>query len=349
MRVAAVAAAAAPCRSAKAGAQRVMAATAPQRAWGASHAAVPRQPQDPQQPHAAGVQQAAAAAARPPPLAVRGRRRLPPARVTNERREILDPVAGEDKYIVVDPENPIPNPQLGPLERRIGLPYEEALFTDDVDAEAQEYWFTEPKTGWNHEKRRLRKLEEAEHGDEEDSFRYTGAAAAGRTPLSAVREGAVLSGTVTANYFYHGAQVDIGAEYDGLLPLQEEAWEDVGVALAPGTQVQVRVHRVREGPLFRFPIQLVLLDPALGELLPAPEEHQPPMDLRVLTMRPEEIAARSEGARTWTPETVFLQLESEFEYASGGDLAVVHDTPLELSAEQQAAMDAAAERLASSF
>ena len=39
MRVAAVAAAAAPCRSAKAGAQRVMAATAPQRAWGASHAA----------------------------------------------------------------------------------------------------------------------------------------------------------------------------------------------------------------------------------------------------------------------------------------------------------------------
>lgn len=51
-------------------------------------------------------------------------------------------------------------------------------------------------------------------------------------------------------------QVDIGAEYDGLLPLQEEAWEDVGVALAPGTQVQVRVHRVREGPLFRFPIQV---------------------------------------------------------------------------------------------
>ena len=67
-----------------------------------------------------------------------------------------------------------------------------------------------PAAGWNHEKRRLRKLEEAEHGDEEDSFRYTGAAAAGRTPLSAVREGAVLSGTVTANYFYHGAQVRVG-------------------------------------------------------------------------------------------------------------------------------------------
>lgn len=34
--------------------------------------------------------------------------------------------------------------QLGPLERRIGLPYEEALFLDDVDPEATDYWFTEP-------------------------------------------------------------------------------------------------------------------------------------------------------------------------------------------------------------
>ena len=42
----------------------------------------------------------------------------------------------------------MPNPQLGPLERRIGLPYEEALFEDDVDAEAEEYWFTEPAGGW---------------------------------------------------------------------------------------------------------------------------------------------------------------------------------------------------------
>lgn len=31
------------------------------------------------------------------------------------------------------------------MERAIGLPYEEALFLDDVDAEAQAYWFTEPE------------------------------------------------------------------------------------------------------------------------------------------------------------------------------------------------------------
>ncbi len=31
------------------------------------------------------------------------------------------------------------------MERTIGLPYEEALFLDDVDAEAQAYWFTEPE------------------------------------------------------------------------------------------------------------------------------------------------------------------------------------------------------------
>lgn len=46
-------------------------------------------------------------------------------------------------------------------------------------------------------------------------------------------------------------------------------------------------------------LQLVLLDPALGELLPAPEEHQPPMDLRVLTMcvaRVQDAEGRSSHA-----------------------------------------------------
>jgi hypothetical protein len=55
------------------------------------------------------------------------------------------PLDEDADYIVVDPQNPLPHPQLGALERCIGLPYEEALFADEVDAEAQEYWFTEPE------------------------------------------------------------------------------------------------------------------------------------------------------------------------------------------------------------
>ena len=40
-------------------------------------------------------------------------------------------------------------------------------------------------------------------------------------------------------------QVDIGAEWDALLPIDEEQWQEVGDSLAPGTRLQLRIHRVR--------------------------------------------------------------------------------------------------------
>lgn len=77
--------------------------------------------------------------------------------MTNEGREVKikhdwsvhEPRAGEedDEYVWVDPQNPVPRPEEGPLERRVSLPYEEALFLDEVDHEAMQYWFTEPKGG----------------------------------------------------------------------------------------------------------------------------------------------------------------------------------------------------------
>lgn len=246
-------------------------------------------------------------------------RRLPPCRVTNERRELRDPAAApdEDDYITVDPDNPVPNPQLGPLERRIGLPYEEALFEDDVDAEAEEYWFTEPADGWNTEKRRLRKLPQEELVDL-DVFAHSGEDAAGRVPLGGVREGATLRGTVVAQIWHHGAQVDIGAEYDGLLPCCEEEWEELGGALDVGAEVQVRVHRVRDPTLFRFPVQLAATSGSLAAKLAPPEEHQAPMDLRALTITPEEVCARSEGQRVWEPQDVMVQLQDEYDYEQIG-------------------------------
>ncbi|KAL4448561.1 hypothetical protein ABPG75_005780 [Micractinium tetrahymenae] len=272
------------------------------------------------------------------------------------RREINDPAVlkgtdldpNDEGWVTVDPENPLPNPQLGDLERTIGLPYEEALFLDDVDAEAQAYWFTEPEEGWQTEKLRLRKMEELpdQEAEAEDEFRHTGPDAVGRTPLSELREGAVVQGEVVANMFYHGAQVDIGAEWDGLLPIDEEQWQEVGTSLAPGTQLQLRIHRVRDAQLFRFPIQLAAVDAELAEVVMPPEEHKPPMDLRVLAMPPEEIAARSEGMRTWTPEKVFLETQGDFSYRTGADLSEP-DTRKEVSLtrQQHAAMDAAVDQL----
>lgn len=37
----------------------------------------------------------------------------------------------------------------------------------------------------------------------------------GRTALGELEEGATLTGTVTDIWLYHGAEIDIGAEYDG--------------------------------------------------------------------------------------------------------------------------------------
>jgi hypothetical protein len=77
--------------------------------------------------------------------------RLPPLRVTNEGREMRDPealkdtVLAEDGFLTMDPENPTLEQEPGvPLERVVGMPYEEALFLDDIEPEAQQYWFTEP-------------------------------------------------------------------------------------------------------------------------------------------------------------------------------------------------------------
>jgi hypothetical protein len=57
-------------------------------------------------------------------------------------------------------------------------------------------------------------------------------------------------------------QVDIGAEFDGLLPIAEEQWQalyaspQLAAAVEVGAAVEVRVHRVRDPLLFRFPVQV---------------------------------------------------------------------------------------------
>lgn len=262
-----------------------------------------------------------------------------------------DPAILKDEdYIIVDPKNPIPNPQLGPLERTVGLPYEEALFLDEVDAEAQEYWFTEPADGWRTEKRRLRKLQQLEH-PEPEAFGHTDSEAAGRTRLAELREGAVLRGTVVAQLLYYGAQVDIGAEFDGLLVCQDEQWRDAEVAaeLAIGQEVEVRVYRVRDPSLFRFPVQLAAVNSQVASIITPPEEHEPPMDLRYLTMTPEEIAARSEGQREWVPKTWLFYDEAQYDYEWGLDLRYEPEESITLLPQQQAAMDAHVDRIVDSM
>ena len=73
---------------------------------------------------------------------------VPPCRVTNTGEEMKDPeVWGFDPDIIELDQKQIPQPELGPLERRVELTYEEALFSEDIDLDDTAYWFTEPPGG----------------------------------------------------------------------------------------------------------------------------------------------------------------------------------------------------------
>jgi ribosomal protein S1 len=61
----------------------------------------------------------------------------------------------------------------------------------------------------------------------------------GRTGLDELQEGQVLTGTITDLWLYHGLEVDIGAQYDGLIPMQEEEWADMAALVKPGAEIQV--------------------------------------------------------------------------------------------------------------
>lgn len=213
----------------------------------------------------------------------------------------------DDDYMIVDPENPVPNPHLGPLERRVSTTFEEGLEQEEMDLEAMSYWFTEPPEGWKSGKRRLKKAKTIPT-EEFDEVRHVGDAARERRPLAEVRPGDVLQGTVVKQMLHHGIQVDVGAEADGLIPLTElEQWRALGAKATPEIDdiIEVVVYAVRPEPIYRFPLQLVPADPELAARMPAPEEHVPPLDLREVTLSQYGAVAELTG-RKWAPVKVIV-------------------------------------------
>jgi hypothetical protein len=242
----------------------------------------------------------------------------PPCRVTNEGREVRvkqlleqDGMLDDDEYMVIDPHNPPPHPELGPLERRVSLAFEEALEQDIVDEEAMQWWFTEPPQGWATEKRRVKKAPVVPM-DGYDSVRHECAEADGRRPLSQLKAGDILVGTVVNHMLYHGVQVDVGFEADGLIWVSElEAWRALGDAVPElGSRIEVVVHAVREDPIFRFPLQLAPNEPRLAARVPRPEDHIAPLDLREVPMSEYSTVAEKSG-RHWAPRKVIVPARTD--------------------------------------
>lgn len=84
-------------------------------------------------------------------LAAEHRGNLQIHNVTNEGREMMVPELQEDpEWIELADQYQVFRPEEGPLERRIGVSFEEALFLDENDEayanqEHQDYWFTLPE------------------------------------------------------------------------------------------------------------------------------------------------------------------------------------------------------------
>lgn len=251
----------------------------------------------------------------------------------------------EDGKMLVDMMQ-VPFPEEGPLEARIHTTAEEAWFDDKVDISHTLYWFNEPEGGWRQGMELLDVPDPAPV-----TFADVSHPGDGRTHLEELREGAVLTGVVTDVWLYHGAQIDVGAEQDALLPILEDEWPAVRDQLAPGTRVRVRVHRLRSPGLHRFPLQVTAEEPDIQASIVNADEWECPLDLawgRRQGLSIEEMAAAS--GRAFRPGKFYTQedprewnarLRAKFAEVAAGDKDA--DSDASMAASGGAGAPAAAE------
>lgn len=166
----------------------------------------------------------------------------------------------------------------GELADRVKRSLMEEQATPEISVLETAYWFHTPPEGWRTNMKTYVAPEvegdfpQPEHAAEEKPHRF---------PLDAMEEGLVLEGLVTDVWLYHGAQIDFMGEFDGLIPVTVEQWKQEAVSelLLPGNVVKVRVHRLLQKGLYRWPIQLELLHDDVAPLITAPDDYHSPADL----------------------------------------------------------------------
>mmetsp|Transcript_3050 Transcript_3050/g.7026 ORF Transcript_3050/g.7026 Transcript_3050/m.7026 type:complete len:340 (-) Transcript_3050:422-1441(-) len=206
-------------------------------------------------------------------------RPVPPARITNTSNEIWQykgmPPQNEDNEEILVDQLEVLNPELGRLEHRIGKVYLDELFQDSgVDLEETAYWFHTPPGGWSTSPVRLKPAEQAPITFPEPN--HLEPELQNRVPFENLEEGSVITGPITDVWLYHGIQVDFGASSDGLVPITQDQWMEAGLRdiLKPGMEVTARIYKLRQPGLYRWPVQLQLIEPAqVAMVLSPPEEY----------------------------------------------------------------------------
>jgi len=240
------------------------------------------------------------------PIAKVGGSRMTICNVTNNNGELFpngteDPGNPEwlDALPEVDPNTP--NPELGDLRSRVPHDWFDIVQDKFEFPEDQEYWFNAPPDGWIEPKPKRLKVLKRQPFNISCSADHPGE---GRTKLSDLEEGQVFTGDVTELALIHGIQVDIGAEFDGLIPvLNKYMWDELKTAhnalgmygegaLNIAQAVKVRIHKIRDPDIYRWPVQLVLEVPAYPCMSPEnfdPDSWRCPKDLRGIN-KPEDLA-----------------------------------------------------------
>ncbi|KDD76398.1 hypothetical protein H632_c241p1 [Helicosporidium sp. ATCC 50920] len=250
-----------------------------------------------------------------------------------------------------------------PLERSVFQSLEDWSPATPPSARDMAYWFTEPEGGWGPPTERAwvpaPQPEEEHRGD---LARHVDGE--GRRVVEELVVGQVLRGRIVGHHLRLGVQVDIGAEYDALLAIndvdftgeharwggresdervegfggarseilkpeaekQQEPsssshasstpphsmpldlqpqvdlgpWEEVQRALPLDTWLEVeivalRLARVSDRCLFRFPVQALPRDASLRGLFPPAEEHRAPCDWRGLGLQSLEEMVQLSG------------------------------------------------------
>ncbi|GIL53544.1 hypothetical protein Vafri_9130 [Volvox africanus] len=211
-----------------------------------------------------------------------------PCRITSTSKELYQSQQakememddnGEDAYMDL-PDYQVFDPDKGPLEKRVQRSFLDAVTDEKVDLRDTEYWFSNPEGNWNSKPKRVYFMQEDEeptvpqpwHSPEFEED------ATSRIRFEDLEEGRVYLGLITDVWLYHGVQVDIGAEFDGLIPCSEDLWELAVDHIDVGEVVMVELHKLRTPGLYRWPIQLKFTVKGMQDLMLPPDEYDAPVD-----------------------------------------------------------------------
>ncbi|MEW5305250.1 MAG: hypothetical protein WDW36_007805 [Sanguina aurantia] len=227
-----------------------------------------------------------------------------------------DPTA--DEAIIEYPNYQIDRPELGRLEGRVKRIYLDALLEDDIDLEETKYWFSTPDEGWNRELAQVKvdakeiepKFPKPQHSLEADDERTSMEELIDQAEEMGddVFYSTVATGVITDVWLYHGVQVDLGLEFDGLIAISEKEWRqnNLNRDLNCGDLIDVRISALRMPGLYRWPIQLAAVDPVLQSRIMLPEEYKPTIDHAWATDQGWEVQdILAATGREYTPQSYF--------------------------------------------